>query len=56
MERNSMYFDTNAIKINKDDFRPGFRITRFFRCLWFVILNGESPLATRKSLRKHYRY
>lgn len=47
MERKEMYFSTNAIKINRDTYRTGLNLSRFFKSLLVVLLRGESPIEHR---------
>jgi hypothetical protein len=57
MKRNSMYFDTHGTKINQEDYRPGFRIIRFIKSVWYVIIRGESPVTSgRTPINKPYRH
>ena len=47
MERKEMYFNTHAIKINKDNYRSGLNLALFFRSLMTVLVRGESPIEHR---------
>ncbi|WP_160290179.1 hypothetical protein [Flavihumibacter solisilvae] len=57
MKKNAMYFNTHAIKIHKDSYRPGLNISRFFKYLCFVMFHGVSPIEHRPGYaRKSKRY
>ncbi|WP_332734039.1 hypothetical protein [Flavihumibacter sp.] len=57
MKRNTMYYDTHAIKINKDSYRPGIHLFRFIRYIWCVLFKGESPIENRPGYaRRSARY
>lgn len=55
MEKNTMYFDTNRTKINKDIYRPSSNLLRFLKSLLAVLLVGQSSINhgsySRRSLR-----
>lgn len=47
MKRNDMLHSTDAIKINRENYRSAINLTRFARFLFSIVLSGESPLETR---------
>jgi hypothetical protein len=52
-----MYFNIHAIMINKESYRSGLNLTKFFKYLLFVFLRGESPIENRPAYaRKSRRY
>ncbi|MFT4024477.1 MAG: hypothetical protein QM664_11910 [Flavihumibacter sp.] len=53
MKNHAVTYSNSAIRINRDNYRPGLNVTRFFRYLLFVLLKGESPLETRPVYTKH---
>ncbi|HOA37763.1 MAG TPA: hypothetical protein PLQ32_03210 [Flavihumibacter sp.] len=53
MKNNDVQHSNNAIRINRDNYRPRLNVSRFFRYILFVVLKGESPLETRPAYIKH---
>lgn len=53
MKNNIVSHSNNTIRINRDNYRPGFNLSRFIRFLFFLVLKGESPLETRPVYTKH---
>ncbi|GAO42393.1 hypothetical protein [Flavihumibacter petaseus] len=57
MNRKDIHYSIDAIKINKDSYRPVLNFTRFARYLLCIILRGESPIENRTVyVRRHYRH
>lgn len=47
MKNSAVSYSNDAIRINRDNYRPAIRITRFLRFLVCILIKGESPLETR---------
>ena len=53
MRRNSMYFDTQRTKINKDIYRPSPNVFRLLRTVITVLMVGDSPISNRSKRKMH---
>jgi hypothetical protein len=52
MQKNSMYFDTHRVKINKDIYRPSSNFIRFFKTVVAVLMVGQSPISQTSLMRR----
>jgi hypothetical protein len=44
MKKNNMYYDTQKVKIFKDEYRPSPNLIRFVKSVMTVVVSGRSPI------------
>jgi hypothetical protein len=44
MKKNNMYYDTQKVKIFKDEYRPSPNLLRFVKSVMTVVVSGRAPI------------